>query len=64
MATEKGHADMNLDKRADIVTKCIDAEDEGGEKRRDADSRRRIAQGPLAGGPLRARLRPYHHPLP
>lgn len=24
MATEKGHADMNLDKRADIVTKCID----------------------------------------
>jgi hypothetical protein len=23
MATEKGHADMNLDKRADIVTKCI-----------------------------------------
>jgi hypothetical protein len=24
MATEKGRADMNLDKRADIVTKCID----------------------------------------
>jgi hypothetical protein len=24
MATEKGHGDMNLDKRADIVTKCID----------------------------------------
>ncbi|MGH6727882.1 MAG: hypothetical protein ACREB8_15270 [Pseudolabrys sp.] len=23
MATEKGHADINLDKRADIVTKCI-----------------------------------------
>jgi hypothetical protein len=24
ITTEKGHADMNLDKRADIVTKCID----------------------------------------
>jgi len=24
MSTEKGHADMNLDKRADFVTKCID----------------------------------------
>ena len=24
MATEKGRADINLDKRADIVTKCID----------------------------------------
>jgi hypothetical protein len=24
MKTEKGHADANLDKRADIVTKCID----------------------------------------
>ena len=24
MATEKGHADMNLDKRADVVDKCID----------------------------------------
>lgn len=24
MATEKGHADMPLDKRADVVTKCID----------------------------------------
>ena len=24
MATEKGHADMPLDKRADIVDKCID----------------------------------------
>jgi hypothetical protein len=24
MGTEKGHADMPLDKRADIVTKCID----------------------------------------
>jgi hypothetical protein len=24
MATEKGHADQPLDKRADIVTKCID----------------------------------------
>ncbi len=24
MATEKGHADMNLDKRADIVDKCIE----------------------------------------
>ena len=24
MATEKGHADMNLDKRADVVNKCID----------------------------------------
>ena len=24
MSTEKGHADTNLDKRADIVTKCID----------------------------------------
>ena len=24
MATEKGHADLSLDKRADIVTKCID----------------------------------------
>ena len=24
MSTEKGHADMPLDKRADIVTKCID----------------------------------------
>jgi len=23
MATEKGHADMDLDKRADVVTKCI-----------------------------------------
>jgi outer membrane PBP1 activator LpoA protein len=23
MATEKGHADMNLDKRADVVDKCI-----------------------------------------
>jgi hypothetical protein len=24
MSTEKGRADLNLDKRADIVTKCID----------------------------------------
>jgi hypothetical protein len=24
MKTEKGHADANLDKRADVVTKCID----------------------------------------
>lgn len=24
MATEKGRADANLDKRADVVTKCID----------------------------------------
>ena len=24
MSTEKGRADINLDKRADIVTKCID----------------------------------------
>lgn len=24
MATEKGHSSINLDKRADIVTKCID----------------------------------------
>ena len=24
MATEKGHADLSLDQRADIVTKCID----------------------------------------
>lgn len=24
MATEKGHADQSLDKRADIVTRCID----------------------------------------
>ena len=23
MSTEKGHADMDLDKRADVVTKCI-----------------------------------------
>ena len=29
MATEKGHADMNLDKRADIVTKCIDEKMKG-----------------------------------
>ena len=24
MSTEKGHADIDLDKRADIVTQCID----------------------------------------
>lgn len=24
MATEKGHASANIDKRADVVTKCID----------------------------------------
>ncbi len=29
MATEKGHADMNFDKRADIVTKCIDQKMKG-----------------------------------
>ncbi len=29
MSTEKGHADMNLDKRADIVTKCIDQKMKG-----------------------------------
>lgn len=30
MATEHGHADIDLDKRADIVTKCIDEKMKGG----------------------------------
>ena len=29
MSTEKGRADMNLDKRADFVTKCIDEKMKG-----------------------------------
>jgi hypothetical protein len=29
MATEKGRADMSLDKRADIVTKCIEQKMKG-----------------------------------
>ena len=29
MATEKGHADMDLDKRADVVTQCIDQKMKG-----------------------------------
>ena len=30
MKTEKGHGDIDLDKRADIVTKCIDDKMNGG----------------------------------
>ena len=29
MATEEGHADMDLDKRADVVNKCIDQKMKG-----------------------------------
>ncbi len=29
MSTEKGHADMNLDKRADLVDKCIEQKMKG-----------------------------------
>jgi hypothetical protein len=29
MATEKGRADMDLDKRADVVNKCIDQKMKG-----------------------------------
>ena len=41
MSTEKGAASMSLDKRADLVDKCIDAEDEGGLRRGRAGARNR-----------------------
>ena len=46
MSTEKGSAGMSLDKRADLVDKCIDAEDEGGLRHRRAGAR---ARGEKAG---------------